>query len=60
LERGRFSNDGMIFKLLLSLEKLSYDRVGVKEFEVYLAHAKFGMLLIFKTQNVLISDGFLF
>jgi len=37
-------NNGMIFKLLLSLEKISYGTLGVKEFEVGIWKAKAGNL----------------
>jgi hypothetical protein len=35
LERGRFFKDGIIFKLLLYLEKISYGWVSVKDFEFW-------------------------
>jgi hypothetical protein len=37
-------NNGMIFKLLLSLEKISYGTLGVKEFEGGIWKAKAGNL----------------
>jgi hypothetical protein len=37
-------NNGMIFKLLLSLEKISYGTLGVKEFEVGIWQTKAGNL----------------